>query len=91
MFGVPWLTWAGAAAVLTLVFSAGLGAPSQRNPGWRGVFLRWGHAGVWLALTILFLALSFGPAAEALAGPLGLIALLTYVAFLGVLLTSRHG
>jgi hypothetical protein len=42
-------------------------------------------------LTILFLALSFGPAAEALAGPLGLIALLTYVAFLGVLLTSRHG
>jgi hypothetical protein len=89
MFGLPWLIWAGVAAVVALVFGSGLGAPRQRLPGWRGVLLRWGHAAVWLELGALFLALSIGPAGTALAGPLGAIALVTYAAFLVALITLR--
>jgi hypothetical protein len=90
MFGVPWLVWTVVAAVVAIVFGAGLGSPKQPPPGGRGALLRWGHAAVWLALAALFLALSVGPAGGAIAGPLGAIALVTYAAFVVALITLRR-
>jgi hypothetical protein len=90
MFGVPGLIWAGVAAVVTVVFGAGLAVPKQRPPGWRDVLLRWGHAAVWLELAALFVALSVGAAGTALARQLGAIALVNYAAFLVALITLRR-
>ena len=58
-----------------LVFALGVGVPAARPPGARGVIARWGHAFAWLMLGLALLTLGLGPPIDALAGPLGLVAL----------------
>ena len=91
MLGVPWLAWAGLAGVVASLFAAGVGVPANRPNGARGAIVRWGHAIVWLAVAVMLFALSIGPAGQAVAAPLGLIALATYGTFLTALLASRRG
>ena len=91
MLGVPWLAWAGLAGVVASLFAAGVGVPANRPNGARGAIVRWGHAVVWLAVAVMLVALSIGPAGRAVATPLALIALATYGTFLAALLSSRRG
>jgi hypothetical protein len=91
MLGVPWLAWAGLAGVIASLFAVGVGVPANRPVGARGAIVRWGHAIVWLALAVTLAALSIGPAGQAVAAPLGMIALATYGTFLAALLSSRRG
>ena len=46
---------------------------------------------MWLAVAVMLVALSIGPAGQAVAAPLGLIALAAYGTFLAALLSSRRG
>ncbi len=85
---VAWLVLAGVATVAAVAFGIGLGVPARLPHGTRGVLLRWGHAVVWAILAVVFLALAAGPPFDRLAPPLGLLALGTYGAFLGALLTK---
>jgi hypothetical protein len=91
MLGVPWLAWAGLASVIAWLFAVGVGVPANRPNGARGAIVRWGHAIVWLAVAVMLVALSIGPAGQAVAAPLGLIALATYGTFLAALLSSPRG
>ena len=83
------LILAAGAGVVAVVFALGLGVPAERPAGLRGLVVRWGHAFVWLMLALALLTLGLGPPVDALAGPLGLVALVSYLAFLGSLLSVR--
>lgn len=84
-----WLILAVGAGIVAIVFALGVGVPAMRPPGARGVIARWGHAFTWLMLALALLTLGLGPPIDALAGPLGLVALVSYLAFLGSLLGAR--
>ena len=88
MSQTAWFLLAGVAAIAAVAFAAGLGVPRERPPGRRGGIVRWGHALVWVLLAAVFLGLGLGPPADALAAPLGLLALAAYLGFLGALLSS---
>ena len=84
-----WLILAAGAGIIAIVFGLGVGVPAARPSGARGVIVRWGHAFVWLMLALALLTLGLGPPIDGLAGPLGLVALVCYLAFLGSLIGAR--
>ena len=84
-----WLILGAGAALVAVVFALGLGVPAVRPPGARGLIVRWGHAFVWLTPALALLTLGLGPPVDALASPLGLAALVSYVIFLGTLASAR--
>ena len=86
-----WVILAIGAAVLATVFGAGVGVPRARPAGPAGAIVRWGHALVWVFLSLMFLALAGGAASALFVAPLGLVALATYVRFLATLFRSAKG
>ena len=61
-FNLPWFAWAGLALVIAIVYSF-LGIPKEAltATGFRFFILRWGHALVWVLLTINFVLRGISP------------------------------
>lgn len=85
---MPWALASLGALAAAVAFAAGFGVPRDRPAGPRGYVLRWGHASVWFLLSGTFSAIALGR--ESLAGLLGLVALVCYLAFLGALFSVRR-
>ena len=86
--GLPWLLWAGLALVVAVIFT--LVWPSDRVAvagGWRFFLLRWAHALVWVLLAVSFAFRGFG--IKGAADGAGLLALLTYLAFMAAFVTGQ--
>jgi hypothetical protein len=86
--GVSPYVWAGLCLAVAVVFA--LVAPKRQLAGTAGLrrfLLRWGHPLVWLLLALSFVWRAAGLAG--LADPLAAAAGLTYVAFLGAMITRR--
>ena len=91
LFGVPLVIWGALCCALTVlwvvVWPSGKAAATS---GLRFVVLRWFHALAWLFLAIAaFLASSNVLGGTATARPVALLSLLTYMAFMGTLITTR--
>ena len=87
--GLPWLLWAGLAFLVAVVFT--FVWPSDRVTvagSWRFFLLRWAHALVWVLLAISFALRGFG--IKGAADTTGLLALLTYLAFMATFVTSQR-
>jgi len=59
---LPWFAWAGLALVIAIAYSF-LGIPKEvlTATGFRFFILRWGHALVWVLLTINFILRGISP------------------------------
>lgn len=89
MTGAVWFLPAVVSLLVALVFAAGVGVPATRPSGLQGAIVRWGHAVVWLLLAAAFAAIGAGPPLDGLAAPLGLLALVIYLAFLASMASLR--
>lgn len=61
-FNLPWFAWAGLALVVAVIYSITL-IPKEAltATGFRFFILRWGHALVWVLLTINFVLRGISP------------------------------
>ncbi|HXQ38311.1 MAG TPA: hypothetical protein VN843_30205 [Anaerolineales bacterium] len=82
---LPWFLWAGIALIIAVIYSfvwphkAVTGAT-----GFRFFILRWGHALVWILLTINFLLRGIDPSLNRAANLIALLGGLMYLLFIVV-------
>lgn len=81
---LPWFAWAGFALIVAIIYSIVWPSKAVRlTNGFRYLVLRWGHALVWILLTINFilrgLSPSFNDSANLIAAVGGLVNLLFMV------------
>lgn len=89
--GVPWLVWAGLAAVVGAVFTV-FQIPKQTpdTAGLTHFVLRWFHSITWFLLAVSFLLRGLSPDLAGIADVLAYVALGAYLGFwMAVLRTGR--
>lgn len=87
--GLPWLAWAVAAALMTVLWVVVWPkARARERRGVRYLCLRWAHAVTWAVLTAAALVAGFAPQNGALAEHVGRLALLPYASFLWAFVSS---
>ena len=82
-YGLSWYAWAGITLALAVLYS--FLWPRQRaegHTGFRFLVMRWGHALVWVLLTINFALRGLSSGLASAAGILVLAGLAMYVVFL---------
>jgi hypothetical protein len=91
LFGIPLVIWGALCCALTVLWVVVWpSAKAAATSGFRFVVLRWFHTLAWLFLAIAaFLAALDAPGGAATARPVALLALLTYLVFMGTFLTAR--
>jgi len=72
------------------VFAAGVGVPRNRPDGIRGVYLRWGHACVWVLLCLAAVASEPMSPVQGVAPILAVAALAVYVVYVATLVAPRR-
>ena len=90
LFGVPWFAWAGLAVALAALFTV-IQIPEQApwTTGFTHLALRWFHSITWLLLALSFLLRGLASAPSAMANPVGMVGLGTYITFHIALNRSR--
>jgi len=82
-FGLPWFLWAVLALVIAVIYS--FVWPRKTATGMTGIrlfIIRWGHALIWVLLTINFVLRGIDPALNSTANIFALIGGLMYVLFM---------
>lgn len=79
---LPWLLWAGIAFIIAVIYTfVWPHKAAAEAEGFRFFILRWGHALVWILLTINLLLRGVDPSYDSVANWLGLVAGLIYILF----------
>ncbi len=82
-FNLPWFAWAGLALIIAVIYFNLWPQKAVTNPsGFRFVVIRWGHALVWILLTISLALRGFSSAFTGMANIIALAGGLAYVLFL---------
>jgi hypothetical protein len=82
-YGLSWYAWAGITLALTVLYI--FLWPKQRaegHTGFRFLIMRWGHALVWVLLTVNFILRGLSSSLAGAASIIALIALAMYIVFL---------